>query len=144
MAFELNIAVKRGPIDQPSALEGASHTIPCPVTVVEVNGELSPENSVDLTQRLTDIVSAAPSSVIIRFVGEIPVSPKDVGPIETVAVWVKHRRRDGCNLYVEVSESAAREAFLRIEEMKNVMLPFGADASVPRRIVGDPPRGGDG
>lgn len=144
MAFELNIAVKRGPVDQPSALGSGSRGTSRPVTVVEVTGELSPENSVDLTERLEDLVAAAPSSVIVRFLGDVPVAPNDVGPIETVAAWVKRRRRDGCDLYVEVPKSEARDAFLRVAEMQSVMLPFGADASVPRHIVGDPPSGGAG
>jgi len=138
MAFELNIAVKHDPADQPSNLEGATHG-PCLVTIVEVMGELSPLSSADLTRRLEDIVSAAPSSVIIRFLGDVRVSLDEFGSLDTVAAWVKRRRRDGCNLYVEVAQAKARDAFMRVDDMRDVMLPVGADAAVPRRIVAGPP-----
>jgi hypothetical protein len=76
--------------------------------------------------------------VIIRFLGDVRVSPDESGSLQTVAAWVKRRRRDGCNLYVEVAQANARDAFMRIDDMRDVMLPVGADAAVPRRLVAGP------
>jgi hypothetical protein len=143
MAFELNIAVKRSPIEQPGR-EGTSPGTPSAVTIVEVTGELSSENAVDLTQRLEDVVAGAPTSLIIRFVGDVRVSPDDEGPIGLVAAWLKRKRSDGYSLYVEVPDAQAREAFMRVEDMKAAMLPLGADPSVPRRNVEEPSSGIDG
>lgn len=144
MPFELNIAVKHDPAEQSRDREGLSQHVPCPVTVVEVTGELSPETSVELTQRLESVVSAAASSVILRFAGDLQLSQDDLRSIEILAGWVKRCRRDRCSLYVDVPQVQARDAFMRVDEMKSVMLPLGADASVPRRVVADQPSKGDG
>jgi hypothetical protein len=136
MAFELNIAVKRCPLEQRGG-EAGQQAARRPVTIVEASGELSPASALDLTQRLDDVVDSAPSSVILRFVGDVPVPP-DRGFIEVVGAWLKRRRRDGASLYVEVRDAHAREVFERVEDMRAAMLPFGVDPDVPRRMVDDP------
>ena len=138
MPFELNIAVKQDPADQVSDRKDKSEAAPCPITGVEVTGDFSRQDAVDLTRRLDGVVSKAPSSVIIRFVDDVRTLSPDPKGIEIVAAWVRQRRRDGCNVYVEADQPEVRDTLSAVEEMKNVMLPTGADASVPRRIVDDP------
>jgi hypothetical protein len=133
--FELNIAVKRSPIEQ-SGRESVAEGTPRPVTmVVEVSGALTVDGATDIIQRLDTVVTHAQSSVILRFVGDVHVSPDDVGPIEVVAAWLKYRRCDGCSLYVDVTDARAREVFERVDDIRAAMLPVGSDPAVPRRNV---------
>jgi hypothetical protein len=141
LPFELNIAVKRGPIEQ---REGAGQGASRFVTAVEISGDLSLTGAIDLTQRLDDVVTGAPSSVILRFVGDVHVSPDDLRPIDAVAAWLKRRRRDGYSVYVEVADAHVRDVFMRVEDIKGAMLPLGANPDVPRRTVDDPSSPTDG
>lgn len=136
MPFELNIAAKYDRAEQPGNGEGPSQAAPCRATVVEVTGELSPEAAVDLIRRLDDVVSQAPSSVVVRFSPDaVKANEDDAASIEILGAWVKRRRDDGCSLYVDVPHARLREAFMRCGDMEASMLPAGADPSVPRRIV---------
>ncbi len=139
MAFDLNIAVKRSPVDQPRD-DAGGHGTPSLVTIVDVTGELSSESAADLTRRLDDVVATAATSVIIHFTDDVRIAAHDRGPIQTVAAWIASRRHDGCNLYVDISDAALRDVFTGVDEMESFMLPSGADNSVPRRLVGDPPK----
>jgi hypothetical protein len=138
LPFELNIAVKREPPEQRRG-QDAGHGAPCPVTLVEISGDLSVGSAVDLTQRLDDVVTGAPSNVILRFLGDLHLLPDNTEPIEVVAAWLKRRRRENYSVYVEVVDEHAREAFVRLEDMSSVMLPVGANPDVPRRNVDDTP-----
>jgi hypothetical protein len=136
MAFDLEIAVKHALVDLPDR-QATEHNSACPVTIVDVTGEISAESATDLTLRLDDVVTKATSSVIIRFAGDVRIGAKDRGPIETIARWIMRRRRDGISIYLSISDAAVREVFAREGELESVMLPFGADDFVPRRFVAD-------
>jgi hypothetical protein len=141
--FELNIAVKRGPIEQ-RGRDSAEQQPPPRATVVEVSGALTTADAADLTQQLDSVVTDASSSVVVRFVGDVHVSADDVEAIQLVATWLKCRRRDGYSLYVDVEDANAREVFERVADIRPAMLPFGADPGVPRRNVDDPASAEDG
>jgi hypothetical protein len=130
--FELNIAVKQPPVESP---EGRSRGATDRVTAVEVTGTLSAENAVQLEQHIDDIDAPRGSCVVVRFVGDVLAAGDDPAPLANLAAWMKRRRADGYNIYLDVAEARAREAFMRVDELKSLMLPTGADPAVPRRII---------
>jgi hypothetical protein len=135
MPFELNIAVKRPPVGSPEGQETRSRGATERVTAVEVTGTLSAENAAQLTRQLDDLEVPRGSCVIVRFVGDVLPPGDDPEPLEELAAWMKRRRADGYNVYLDVAEARAREAFMRVDELKTLMLPAGADPTVPRRII---------
>lgn len=137
--FELNISVKHPPVEFPEAPEGRSRDATDRVTVVEVTGTLSAENAAQLEQRLEDLDAPRGSCIVVRFVGDVLPSGDDPAPLEDLAAWMKRRRADGYNVYLDVAEARAREAFMRVDELKSLMVPTGADPAIPRRIIEEQP-----
>ncbi|HYZ15674.1 MAG TPA: hypothetical protein VE591_04705 [Candidatus Acidoferrum sp.] len=132
MPFELNVAVKQSPVEPP-----ATQSAPGRVTVVDVTGTLSAENATELTRRLEEVGAPKESCVLVRFVGDVLPADEDPASLEIIGSWMKRRRADGYSIYVDLAEARPREALMRIEELKQMVLPAGADPTVPRRVVGD-------